>query len=51
MSNFAIFALAMPVVGTVFVACFALVLMRIDRTAAERDEAKTSGTDLKQAAE
>lgn len=51
MTDFAIFALAMPVVGTVFVACFAFVVMRFIRHDAESEKAGAAKTDLKQAAE
>ena len=51
MTDFEIFALVMPVVGFVFLACFAFVLMRIDRATAEPEQAKTPSADLKQAAE
>lgn len=50
MTDFEIFALVMPVVGFVFLACFAFVLMRI--AGIEKPEAaKAPQPDLKQAAE
>lgn len=49
MTYFEIYALSAPVIGFLFLCCFAFILMRIDR--AEPDEAKHQQSDLKQAAE
>ena len=51
MTDFEIFALAMPVVGTVFVVCFGFILMRLDRHDPEAGQAEGPRADLKQAAE
>jgi hypothetical protein len=51
MTDFEIFALVMPIVGFVFVACFAAILMRIDRGAADPEKRKALPSELKQAAE
>jgi hypothetical protein len=51
MTDFEIVALALPIVGFVFLACFAFVLMRLSRAAAEGEVTKVAPAGLKQAAE
>jgi hypothetical protein len=51
MTDFQIFALVMPIVGTVFVGCFAYVLTRIDRVDADGEGAPKRRTQTDGAAE
>jgi hypothetical protein len=51
MTDFGIFALAMPIVGTVFVVGFVLFLTRFDRRGPEHEQTEAPRAGLKEAAE
>ncbi|MET0970832.1 MAG: hypothetical protein ABWY18_16665 [Tardiphaga sp.] len=51
MTYFEIYALTAPVIGFLFLACFAGVLMRMDRYIEARETTESQAATLKQAAE